>query len=82
MLLVRHGASDPVPVGRTQREKAVFPKKVREQLSLKCQIRWPETVMDSEKCSPKQIDTRTRYGKWSSGEEKGGGAQGGDMKSK
>lgn len=27
MLLVRHGASDPVPVGRTQREKAVFPEK-------------------------------------------------------
>lgn len=38
-------------------------KKVKEQLSLKCQILWPVPWWNRE--IAKQIDTQTRYGKWS-----------------
>lgn len=50
------------PSGQGQAWRQIS-KKVREQLSLKCQILWPEPWWDWKKLPHRQIDTQTRYGK-------------------
>ena len=59
------------PSGQDQARGQIY-KKVREQLSLKCQILWPEPWWNRE--IAKQIDTQTRYGKVE--QRRGGAARG------
>lgn len=76
---VGHSASKPIPVARGQ-----IYKKVREQLSLKCQILWPELWWNRK--IAKQIDTLPWYldKVWKMEQRRGGAFRSpiGHMKSK